>query len=83
MTLTRIDIDEDALAEAEAAAPVTQTGRTDLRKIPLITIDGHTVFGPVLTTVPAPDKTLAVFDAVATLVLTPEFSQLHRPRNHA
>jgi len=29
-----------ALAEAEAAAPVTPAGRTDLRNIPLITIDG-------------------------------------------
>jgi hypothetical protein len=50
---------------------------------PLITIDGHTVFGPVLTSVPAPDKTSALFDAVATLVLTSEFSQLQRPRAHA
>jgi ribonuclease R len=29
-----------ALAEADAAAPVTPAGRTDLRNIPLITIDG-------------------------------------------
>jgi hypothetical protein len=50
---------------------------------PLITIEGHTVFGPVLTSVPAPDATLAVFDAVSTLVLTSEFSQLQRPRNPA
>jgi hypothetical protein len=50
---------------------------------PLITIEGHTMFGPVLTSVPAPDATLAVFDAVSTLLLTPEFSQLQRPRNHA
>jgi hypothetical protein len=50
---------------------------------PLITIEGHTMFGPVLTSVPAPDATLAVFDAVSTLLLTPEFSQLQRPRNQA
>jgi ribonuclease R len=29
-----------ALAEAEAAAPVSEAGRTDLRGIPLVTIDG-------------------------------------------
>jgi hypothetical protein len=50
---------------------------------PLITIDDHTMFGPVLTAVPAPDATQAVLDAVATLIRTPQFSQLQRPRNHA
>lgn len=50
---------------------------------PLITIDGHTAFGPVFTSVPTADRTLAVFDAVKSLVLTPQFSQLHRPRAHA
>ena len=78
-----------ALADASLDAAVLESHRASQEALeeaggsPLITIDGHTVFGPVLTTVPAPDKTLAVFDAVATLVLTPEFSQLHRPRNHA
>jgi hypothetical protein len=50
---------------------------------PLLTIDGHTVFGPVLTAVPDPDETSAVFRAVVALVRTPQFSQLHRPRSHA
>jgi 2-hydroxychromene-2-carboxylate isomerase len=50
---------------------------------PLITIGGQTMFGPVLTSVPAPDKALGIFDAVATLVGASEFSQLQRPRNHA
>ncbi len=50
---------------------------------PLITIDGHTVFGPVLTSVPSPDKTSAIFDAVVTLVRTSEFTQLERPRAHS
>ncbi len=50
---------------------------------PLITIGGQTMFGPVLTSVPAPDKALEIFDAVATLVLTSEFTQLQRPANHA
>ncbi|MDT5355662.1 MAG: hypothetical protein QOJ56_4194 [Mycobacterium sp.] len=50
---------------------------------PMVTIGGHTVFGPVLTAVPEPDKTLVVFDAVTAMVLTPQFSQLQRPRTHA
>lgn len=49
---------------------------------PLITIDGHTVFGPVLTSVPACDAASALFEAVATLVGTSEFTQLERPRTH-
>jgi hypothetical protein len=78
-----------ALADASLDPAVLESHRASQKALgetggsPLITIDGHTVFGPVLTTVPAPDKTLAVFDAVAALVLTPQFSQLHRPRNHA
>jgi ribonuclease R len=35
-----IEFPEAALAEAEAAAPPTPDGRTDLRAIPLVTIDG-------------------------------------------
>lgn len=50
---------------------------------PLITIDGHTVFGPVLTSVPAADQTSTIFEAVATLVRTSEFTQLERPRTHS
>lgn len=50
---------------------------------PLITIDGHTVFGPVLTAVPASEATSAILEAVVTLVRTSEFSQLERPRAHA
>jgi hypothetical protein len=49
----------------------------------LITIDGHTVFGPVLTSVPPVDETSAIFEAVVTLVRTSEFTQLERPRAHA
>jgi ribonuclease R len=35
------DFDKDAVSEAEAASPVTLQGRTDLRDIPLVTIDGE------------------------------------------
>lgn len=38
---------------------------------PIPRIDGHTVFGPVLTGVPAADMTTALFDAVAALAARP------------
>jgi hypothetical protein len=49
---------------------------------PLLGIDGHTFFGPVLTSLPAPDTALTLFDAVAALAVTPQFTQLQRPRAH-
>ena len=78
-----------ALSDASLDAAVLESHRAGQQALgetggsPLITIDGHTAFGPVFTSVPAPGETLAVFDAVATLVRTTEFSQLQRPRNHA
>ncbi len=36
-----VEFPEDAIAEAESAKPVTPEDRTDLRDIPLITIDGE------------------------------------------
>ncbi len=76
---------EDASLDAEVGEShrASQEALGETAGSPLITIDGHTMFGPVLTAVPAPDATLAVLDAVATLVRTPQFSQLERPRNHA
>lgn len=47
---------------------------------PILRIDGHTFFGPVLTGVPATGMTTALFDAVATLAATTPFTQLQRPR---
>lgn len=35
-----VEFSPDALADAEAAKPVSADGRTDLRRIPLVTIDG-------------------------------------------
>ncbi|UMB68796.1 mycothiol-dependent nitroreductase Rv2466c family protein [Mycobacterium paraterrae] len=60
----------------------SQKALGDVGGSPLITIDGRTLFGPVLTAVPEPDQTTAVFDAVLTLARTDEFSQLQRPRHH-
>lgn len=50
---------------------------------PILRIGEHTFFGPVLTGVPAPENTLALFDAVATLAATEQFTQLQRPRTAA
>ncbi|WP_102419098.1 DsbA family protein [Mycobacterium sp. 4858] len=47
---------------------------------PILQIDGHAFFGPVLTAVPDEGDSIAVFDAVATLAAVPQFAQLQRPR---
>ncbi|OBG96410.1 hypothetical protein A5697_21825 [Mycobacterium sp. E3251] len=47
---------------------------------PILRIDGHAFFGPVLTALPDPAASIALFDAVTTLAATAEFSQLQRPR---
>jgi hypothetical protein len=78
-----------ALADAALDAAVLQAHEASQNALgdtggsPLITIGGRTVFGPVFSSVPDPDQTLTVFDAVAALVCTPQFNQLERPRTHA
>lgn len=60
-----------------------QTGQDALGEIggsPILRIDEHTFFGPVLTAVPDAEATIALFDAVATLGAIPQFAQLQRPR---
>lgn len=60
----------------------SQTALGDIGGSPLVTIGGHTVFGPVFSEVPDPDRSLTVFEAVTALLNTPQFHQLQRPRNH-
>jgi 2-hydroxychromene-2-carboxylate isomerase len=78
-----------ALSDAGLDAAVAESHRASQAALgedggsPMLTIGDRTFFGPVFTAAPAPDRTLAVFDAVAALALTPEFSQMQRPRNHA
>ena len=50
---------------------------------PILRIDGHAFFGPVLTAVPDEKDSVALFDAVATLAAVPQFAQLQRPRTAA
>ncbi len=47
---------------------------------PILRIDGRAFFGPVLTALPDVEASIALFDAVATLAATAEFTQLQRPR---
>ncbi|MGD1172446.1 DsbA family protein [Mycobacterium seoulense] len=47
---------------------------------PILRIDGHAFFGPVLTALPDVDAAIGLFDAVATLAAVPQFAQLQRPR---
>jgi hypothetical protein len=47
---------------------------------PILRIDGHTFFGPVLTALPDAEAATALFHAVGTLAATPQFTQLQRPR---
>lgn len=50
---------------------------------PMLTIGGRTFFGPVLTAAPERHSGRSLFDAIAVLAATPEFSQLQRPRAHS
>jgi hypothetical protein len=50
---------------------------------PMLRIEGHTFFGPVLTALPDAEATTALFQAVGTLAATPQFTQLQRPRTAA
>lgn len=47
---------------------------------PILSINDHAFFGPVLTAVPPAEQTTALFDAIATLAATAPFAQLQRPR---
>ncbi|MGN7131714.1 mycothiol-dependent nitroreductase Rv2466c family protein [Rhodococcoides corynebacterioides] len=48
---------------------------------PLVSIDGRTFFGPVITAVPTGDAADELFDAVVVLARSADFAQLQRPRS--
>ncbi len=48
---------------------------------PIVRINGHTFFGPVLTAPPDPAAVETLFDAVSALAAIPQFTQLQRPRS--
>ena len=76
----RSDTSLDALVLQSHQASQKALGETG--GSPMLAVDGHTFFGPVLTSLPAVDAALTLFDAVAALAVTPQFSQLQRPRTH-
>lgn len=80
---TAAALDETSLDGAVAKSHQgSQNALGDTAGSPLLSIDGRTVFGPVLTSVPDPVKGLGLLDAVSALVGAPEFSELSRPREH-
>ena len=47
---------------------------------PILRMEEHTFFGPVLTSLPDSGVAVALFDALTTLSAIPQFTQLQRPR---
>jgi len=74
--LTDTSLDElVAKSHAAGQAALGETGGS-----PIVAVDGHAFFGPVLTSVPTDDETVPLFTALATLAATSSFTQLQRPR---
>lgn len=72
------DASLDALladSHAEGQSALGETGGS-----PIVSIDGHAFFGPVLTSVPTEDQTTPLFNALAALAVISAFTQLQRPR---
>jgi hypothetical protein len=70
----------------EAVRDGHQGGQDALGEVggsPILRIGERAFFGPVLTALPDAQTTVALFDAVATLVATAQFTQLQRPRTAA
>ena len=81
--VTAAALDDAVLDSAVAKShQASQNSLGDTGGSPLLTIDGRTVFGPVLTAVPDAERATDLFDAVSALVRAPEFSELSRPRTH-
>lgn len=80
------DVSADVLADSswdELIRRSHQAGQDALGETggsPIVRINGHTFFGPVLTALPDPAAVEALFDAVAALAAIPQFAQLQRPR---
>jgi len=68
----------DELLQQSHAAGQNALGETG--GSPIVSIDGHAFFGPVLTSLPTPGDSTALFHAIATLGATAPFTQLQRPR---
>ncbi|MCK5751224.1 MAG: hypothetical protein KAH46_00800, partial [Mycobacterium sp.] len=67
-----------AVADAHAAA-VAAYGEPS--GTPLVTVDGRTFFGPVITEIPTGQAADDLLEALAVVARTPAFAQLQRPRS--
>lgn len=67
-----------AVADAHAAA-VAAYGEPS--GTPLVTVDGRTFFGPVITEIPTGEAADDLLEALAVVARTPAFAQLQRPRS--
>lgn len=78
---TAAALSDDALdAMVRQSHQASQEALGEAGGSPMLGVNGQTFFGPVLTSVPEADAALTLFDAVAALAMTPQFSQLQRPR---
>ncbi|MBT0566024.1 hypothetical protein [Williamsia sp. CHRR-6] len=74
-------LDDPAFDDAVRAAHTrAQDTLGEAAGSPIIAIEGHPFFGPVLSAVPDPPEADAMFDAIAALGRSTSFSQLQRPR---
>lgn len=69
---------DEAVRRAHAAS---QDALGDEAGSPIIAIDGHAFFGPVLIGVPEAGEGVALLDAVVTAAGVPEFAVLQRPHS--
>ncbi|MBE7191365.1 MAG: DsbA family protein [Gordonia polyisoprenivorans] len=69
---------DDAVEDSHAAA-VAAYGESS--GTPLVTVDGRTFFGPVVTEIPTGQEADDLLDALAVVARTPAFAQLQRPRS--
>ncbi|MFI6957806.1 disulfide bond formation protein DsbA [Nocardia sp. NPDC050408] len=74
-TLDASELDQ-AVADAHEVSQQVLGGRGGS---PIIAIDGHGFFGPVLTRIPDVEKGAALLDALIIAARTPEFAALQRP----
>ncbi|UPK75949.1 DsbA family protein [Nocardioidaceae bacterium SCSIO 66511] len=69
---------DDALRTSHAQGQAVAGEETGT---PLLVLDGHAFFGPVLTGIPRGAAAVEIFDGLRTLLAAPHFSELRRKRD--
>src|SRR5262249_14990428 len=81
--ITSAVLEDDTLDQSIAEAhQASQDAYGATGGSPLLTINGHTFFGPVFTELPALESVATDFAALVTLTAMPQFTQIERPRVH-